>query len=1119
MDKYSRQIGAFGLEAMSKLMNLKVLIVGLRGLGVETAKNLILAGPGAVTLCDDDPVELPDLGANFFLEEGDKGKPRASCVADKLQELNSMVNVKVASGELTEEVVGAHSVVVMCGRPGEEVSRWNAFCHEQGSIFISAATMGVYGFIFSDFGKGFSVRDLNGEAPVSRIVTNVSSEEEAVITLLGAYGEDGGRMHGMEENEHDGWIELSDVEGMVSTDGSDRSINDVGRVKIKTCTKKVTVTEEKNGEKVKREKDVFDPFRLKIPVDTRAMSAYENGGMMTQVKVPVTKSYLPLEKRLIQPVPEGEFGMLFTDGSKFGRGELLHMGLLGLRAFERREKRLPEPGNPEEAEEVVKLAEEANAEHKKLNEAEEGTALFLEEIDKDVLRQVALYASVEVQPLAAYFGGVVAQEVVKVAGKYTPLNQWLHLDFLEMLPEEFPEDGRRKPGDGEGDRYEHVVQLFGEKFFREKIMNAKTFMVGCGALGCEFLKNFALVGLACGEDGKITVTDNDRIEVSNLNRQFLFREHNVGQPKSAAAAAAAKAMNSSIKLDAREDFVSPGTENLFPDAFWEGLNFVTNALDNVKARLYVDSRCVFYGKPLLESGTLGTKCNVQVVVPHVTASYADGPKDQADDAIPMCTLRNFPSLIEHCIEWARAQFEDMFVGPFAEAKKFCDDKEAYLKKVRDATIDCPNRGKAASATAKALEELGRLKETILLAKGVTFEKCVREAASRFRALFRDRVLQLVHNFPEDHETETGEKFWTGAKRFPRAAHLNVADQQHTSFVLSSANLLAAACGLTPQEKGLLPKEHPQRDVEKVKAVVEVINVPAWQPTGEKIDLSEGDEAKAPDSAKEEPATDVEGASTELEKLLDELSAVDVSSLHFEPADFEKDQDLNFHVDFVTATSNMRAWNYRIKEASRHKVKMIAGKIIPAIATTTASVSGLVMIELFKILQGKKLESYKDSSNNLGLNSYFFSEPAPPEKAKDEFDPIALEEVKCVPSGFTKWDRTWIDRGNLTLGEFLEAFKDVTGLNCSLLFHHVSEIDGPQKGRMLYDSEPWNQKLKDLYANAMGKNLTDWVQERFKDAPSGPVIPEGRCYVELQVSCVNDDGDSCKVPSVVYRWKH
>lgn len=71
---------------------------------------------------------------------------------------------------------------------------------------------------------------------------------------------------------------------------------------------------------------------------------------------------------------------------------------------------------------------------------------------------------------------------------------------------------------------------------------------------------------------------------------------------------------------------------------------------------HASCRCVFYGKPLLESGTLGTKCNVQVVVPHTTASYADGPKDQADDAIPMCTLRNFPSLIEHCIEWARLVF-------------------------------------------------------------------------------------------------------------------------------------------------------------------------------------------------------------------------------------------------------------------------------------------------------------------------------------------------------------------------------------------------------------------------------------------------------------------------------
>ena len=150
-----------------------------------------------------------------------------------------------------------------------------------------------------------------------------------------------------------------------------------------------------------------------------------------------------------------------------------------------------------------------------------------------------------------------------------------------------------------------------------------------------------------------------------MNRQFLFRPKDVGKNKSDVAALAVQQMNPDLKgkIDSKLDKVGPETEDIFDDKFWTQLNIVVNALDNVEARTYVDRRCVFYKKPLLESGTLGTKGNTQVVIPNLTESYSSS-QDPPEKSIPLCTLRSFPNKIDHTIAWAKSL---LFQGYFAES--------------------------------------------------------------------------------------------------------------------------------------------------------------------------------------------------------------------------------------------------------------------------------------------------------------------------------------------------------------------------------------------------------------------------------------------------------------------
>ncbi|CAB3408553.1 unnamed protein product [Caenorhabditis bovis] len=186
----------------------------------------------------------------------------------------------------------------------------------------------------------------------------------------------------------------------------------------------------------------------------------------------------------------------------------------------------------------------------------------------------------------------------------------------------------------------------------EKLANIKILLVGAGGIGCELLKNLALTGFK-----KIDVIDLDTIDVSNLNRQFLFRREHVGQPKAKIAAEAVKSFCPSVEINYYHDSIFSEQFNL---SYFSQFQIVINALDNKAARTHVNRMCLAAKIPLIDSGSSGYVGQVTVIVRQQTECYECVPKDNAQKTYPGCTIRNTPSELIHCIVWAKHLFNQLF---------------------------------------------------------------------------------------------------------------------------------------------------------------------------------------------------------------------------------------------------------------------------------------------------------------------------------------------------------------------------------------------------------------------------------------------------------------------------
>ncbi|XP_045847907.1 ubiquitin-like modifier-activating enzyme 7 isoform X3 [Meles meles] len=892
----------------------------------------------------------------------------------------------------------AAQVVVLTASKLEEQLKVGALCHKLKICFLVADTRGLVGQLFCDFGEDFTVQDPTEAEPLTAAIQHISQGSPGILTLRKEvdvrYFRDGDL------------VTFSGIEGMVELNGCDpRPIR------------------------------VQEDGTLEIG-NTATFSPYLRGGAVTEVKRSKTVSHKPLDVALLQP------RVVVQGSEETHRARCLHQAFRALHEFQSLHGRLPQPWDPADAEKVVGLAR--SLEPLKGTEGEP-----LEELlDEALVQTVALSSAGALSPMAAMLGAVAAQEVLKaISRKFMPLDQWLYFDALDCLPEDgeslpTPEDCAPRRC-----RYDGQIAVFGAGF-QEKLSRQHYLLVGAGAIGCELLKGFALMGLGAGDSGSVTVADMDHIERSNLSRQFLFRTQDIGRPKAEVAAEATRRLNSHLQVTPLTHPLDPTTEHIYEDNFFSHVDGVAAALDSFQARHYVAARCTHYLKPLLEAGTQGTSGHAYVFVPHVTDVYRAPPSGLAAEGAtyPVCTLRYFPSSVEHTLQWARDEFEGLF-------------------RLSAETINRHQEALASLAETDGPQVLTLLEEVlgVLRQRAQTWKDCVVWALGHWQRRFHYGIRQLLSHFPPDKVLEDGNLFWSGGKQCPKPLDFDVSQDTHLLYVLAAANLYA--------QMHRLPGS---RDQTALRELLESLLLPVPQ-------------ALAPISPSD---LELAGASAEFGpeqlKKLHQVLKVWNRSPPLEPLKFQKDNDSNFHVDFVAAAASLRAQNYGIPPANRSQSKRIVGQIIPAIATTTAAVAGLVGLELYKVVGGPRpLRAFRHSYLHLAENRFERWEPCAP----------AVQKLHPLTWTWTCWNRLEVPAGQpeKTLKLLLAYLEEQFGLRVRMLLF----------GKALLYSARWSPEKQ---AQRLALRVTELVQQ-----VTGRMPQPGQRVLVLELSCEGEEEDTTFPP--------
>ena len=880
---YSRQVASVGINFMKRFSKLKIFIYGLNGLGIEIAKNLTLSGPEKITIYDKKKINEEDLQCNFFITEKDIGFQRDETCIKKLRELNNIECNILNDNNYINHLKNYDIVIITEILELEKLEEINDICHQNKIGFIYGLTFGFSFFCFIDYGK-HKIINQNNKEPEKYYIKNIIKGKKTKIII------DDSQNINFNLSIND-YIILKEIKGISQL--------------VNNPKKRIISSDNKYFE---------------IDEDSSSYDDYIEGGTIEEIKEEIIINYETI-KELIKEPNKCEENLDEEQNLN------MHIAFIVIHEYYKMNKKLPDICDFNDLLEIYKNMNESN----KVYQFPQNI-----ELNGNYFSNILKYAKYEIPPICGYGGGIISQEIFKHTGVYKPINQWFRYSFYEMIDSSIENKHLYNTL-----KYKSQEIIFG-KDVQKNLENLNLFIVGAGAIGCELLKYFALMGISTNSGALLSITDHDMIEKSNLNRQFLFREKDIieNKYKSQCAVNSIQKINPKINCKYYLESVSEETKNLFNQEFFKKQNAVIMAVDNFEARNYIASQCEKYNIPYFNCGTENLYANVGVYIPGITKP-TKFPTIKKNN-IPPCTLKFFPSNILHCVSWSMNHFNKYFNENIKYVKYMHDNLDLFYEKLNQKNLE----------SRIIFKKIKKYFKLLKISYEKNFEKCIKFTVNKFTKLFVHNILNTLQNYPPNKINKiTGKNFWIGYKRLPHILKFDINDENCFEYIKNFSCLLAKCLDINISNIQIdeTIKNHCQNLLLK-----------------DYIPKKYEDKVFYDKKIEEIKTKIVSYLSSEKKKNI---------KINYNVINYEKDSNDIKQLDFIYNSSILRAENFNIEKESKLKIKIMADEIMPSIITSTSCIAALLAIQLYVFCQTNNCNYYRVGMIDLSDNTINLAIPS------------------------------------------------------------------------------------------------------------------------------------------------